>query len=790
MIPDHSNLSKQSQGEVTVGGCSDVAEAPKGLGRDGHKPLMQNRECIISTSPIDNTAPDNFMQAATPDRVVPVEIPPLNVSDSQRLTLRKNASCASFCAPISPSGDLNNNTSDRTPQSSSEPLSSDTHSIILDADEAHAHASDALCREFLRLKTEEHFSANQAASALHRSPAWFSVNFPRWQRLGLAAFRPQHRPLGARRRLFPDLPAWFVPVARFYWLISDLNWARGSIPEAIRCAISLPQCPPNVQRRLAKVCHDAGWRPVNGETLPTCPENIRQAALNRDKAGKPMLPESITRLIPASTPAVIQYRNPTDAGLDFLSSPGSLMWDYNDAGERTFVRSGDIFEPDDATINIPCCVPWTMRGCPCSERYGVKVGRFQFLLTIDVGSRKILGFTYTARPKSSYRGEDGVTLLRCIHRTSGIPRKWRTEKGVWVSKLINNVIETCGAGHIEVHSPHCKPFIEGVFNKLWTKLAIHFPDASVGRYMGQNEEANRLLTACQTGAQDPRKYFPSLAQVIQALEIVIAEHNESTIHSENWGQWVPNERWAADQAERPNHKTSPDDDWIFSPFMSTWKVQGNIVGGRVPIMDGVTVPFEFSAPWLSQYHGALVKAYFDPASASPFAKLCLAQPWANARAGQVLGDAQQVNETTGYIRLVMGWGDDAVDAGKMQRAAAATQMRREVRSIIPRRSAADLLRSDRSDRNDQSVYHLSEERNGMTTRKVELHKEETSQTTSTEAASRECGSPREAYDPIPQEPRTCVGDNHGTGIASRSDRKTADLEALKTFERDNKSLFL
>ncbi len=209
-----------------------------------------------------------------------------------------------------------------------------------------------------------------------------------------------------------------------------------------------------------------------------------------------------------------------------------------------------------------------------------------------------------------------------------------------------------GSDCIEVHSPHAKPFIEGLFNKLWTKLAVVFPDASVGRFRGENEEANRLLTACQTGANDPRKWFPMLSDVIAAFHAVIDDHNASQITSENYGSWTPNERLENDLAARPLNPLSAESDWLFHPFMRTWKVRGNSIGGRVPLFGkcgphpSLSVPYLFQAPFLFKFHDALVTAHFDPSDPRCVATLVLAQPWQNHRAREVIGTAPQINQTT------------------------------------------------------------------------------------------------------------------------------------------------
>ena len=396
-----------------------------------------------------------------------------------------------------------------------------------------------------------------------------------------------------------------------------------------------------------------------------------------------MLPESLTRQITVAAPFVRQYRNPTDAGLDYISAHGTqMLWRDPATGQETFIRAGDVVEADDATINFPVCVPWPMRGCPCSEKFQVKCARFQFLVSIDVGSRKVLGFSFTARPKSSYRAEDVLSLMRVVCVQHGAPRAWRLEQGIFAAKRIADAVSLMGAQRIPCHSPHSKPFIEGLFNKLWTKLSIYFPDASVGRFRGDNEEASRLLVACQQGQQDPRRHFPMLADVLRAFHEVIEAHNASQIDSASYGRWIPNERWDADTAARPLSPMNPKNLWLFSPFMRLWKVKGNTVGGKVPLFPGLSVPYIFQADYLLKFYGAHLNAYFDPASPLCAATLALAQAWGNHRAGEVIGTAPQVNRTTDYIRLAMGWQSGLPDDGIAQLRLAHTALRREVRGIV------------------------------------------------------------------------------------------------------------
>lgn len=535
-----------------------------------------------------------------------------------------------------------------------------------------AREREALLQQFAELKSAG-LSGNAAAAQLGRPASWFSQLGQKYAQDGFLALLPRRRECGRKPEI--EVPDWFITAARFFYLATNRTHNSGSVPEALRCAISLPECPPMLVERLK--------RKLIVDRLPECPDELRSLILGRERAGKPMLPERLMRAITVREATIRQHRNPTNAALDLLNAPGTMMWLLNERGEREFIRSGDVFEADDATINFPVCVPWTIGGCPCSDRYGVKVGRFQWLVSIDVGSRYVTGYSYTMRPRSSYRGEDVLALMRSIARRWGVPAHWRLEQGVWKSNLVVDAVKNMGAKLITVHSPHNKPFIEGLFNTLWTKLSVQMPDAQVGRYQGENEKANDLLTACQRGHRDPRRHIPLLADALGTFDRVIAEKHRTPVRSELYGSWVPEERWTEQLLARPMRGLDPETDWIFSPFVREWRVQGMCVGGRVPLFESLSVPFDFTADFLPQYHGARVRCYFDPSEPRCFATLVLADDFGNQRAGQVLGRARQINDVASYARTVMGWGEDDRTAGLKARQQASAALRRENRTILP-----------------------------------------------------------------------------------------------------------
>ena len=262
-----------------------------------------------------------------------------------------------------------------------------------------------------------------------------------------------------------------------------------------------------------------------------------------------------------------------------------------------------------------------------------------------------------------------------------------------------------GSERLTTWTPHAKPFIEGLFHTLWTRLSCHFPDSDVGRFQGENEKANRLLIACQSGAQDPRRHFPMLSDALAAFDQVIAEHDAHIIDSPNWGRWVPNDRWAADVQARPLPRLVPESEWLFSPFARTWTVRGNTVSGRVPLFDGVSIPYVFSAPFLLDVHGARVRCHFDPSEPRCAATVVLSESTSTHREGEVLGTAWQVNETTAYARLVMGWGGDS------ERREGLAQLRQAATAL--RRVAVGILGPSRGDAFEVPQYIEREERDGL-----------------------------------------------------------------------------
>jgi hypothetical protein len=642
------------------------------------------------------------------------------------------------------------------PHVNTAPQSGDRTLEVTAGDWQEAEAKAAICREFRRL-TAEDFSLRQAAAAVGKSPSWFSgpeSPLAKFERGGVAGLLPQRRAAGAPITF--DVPDWFIAAANHFYLLTNRTENGGSVPEAVRRTISLPNIPPGWQnRQIGRLLKAMGL-----QALPICPPELREQILAREKAGQPLVTERIARQITARTAIVRQHRHPTNAALDYLCAPGSMFFIHDSkTGERRPPMVGEVIEADDATINFPVCVPWTLGGDACSDRYGVKVGRFQWLVSIDVARGFVTAYSYTMRPRGSYRGEDALALVRGHCLQHGKPKRAHFEQGVWKSNLVKEALKAAGIELHTVWSPHQKPHIEGLFNTLWTKLSVHFPDAHVGRFRGENEAANDLLVACQRGSRDPRRHFPMLADAIAAFDSAVAEKNQTPVNSAI-GRWIPAEAWASRQ---PGDRLDAETEWLFAPWQRTWTVRGMLVGGRVPLFDDLSVSFDFSADWLANYHGAKVRCHFDPTAPRCHAMLVLSEAFGGEPAGKVLGLAQQINEVAGYARLVLGWGDDPANAGRLARQRAAAALRREVRAIVP----------------GGHGYAASEERDGVS---------------QVSAITKIPAGPAPARDEIPTNPpreRGSAGSARPPASAAPTPSvdRAAQRAALEAFEREHAHLF-
>lgn len=544
------------------------------------------------------------------------------------------------------------------------------------ADWQEAEARAQVCREFLDLQRHG-YSLRQAAKELGKGVATFSGAdswLAAYQRDGVRGLLPRRKQSGAKPTVFPDLPEWFIPACQFFYKKTNRTAEAGSAPEAVRLTISLPHSlthrPHLVKPFLAS---------LSLSDLPTCPPALREAILARERAGKALLPERLMRQVPSSAPIMRAVRSPRDAWLRYIESPGSLMLTVDDDGIERFLEPGEWWTIDDGTINFVCTVPLARPGDKCWDKFGVIAGRFQFLLVVDHRSYCITGFSYTARPRSSYRAEDLNATMHTAFAEHGRPRVMVLEKGISAANAVTDALGLLGVQILRAASPHQK-VVEGVFNKLWTRLSLE--RGQVGRFRGEEQETNNLLTSCRQGHTDPRQVFLPLADVLRALRAAIAEHNAQTI-SGRYGRWVPGEYFAA-AAKKNLRPLDADSAWIFSPVISDpLKVRSACMKTSVPLLPGFSQSFAFASPELHHWYGARVKLYFNPLAPECRAKIVLAEPWRGHQEGRIICDAEQIDRQARYTRRLLEYGADP-DIGKLaarQNALALNRHSQAVRSL-------------------------------------------------------------------------------------------------------------
>ena len=543
-----------------------------------------------------------------------------------------------------------------------------------------AEEKAGVCRAYEGLRAQG-MGMGQAARTLGMSAAWFSgMDSPYgiWKRLGTAGMVGGKQKAESRKQKCGDLAGringlgWFVKAARFFNMKINRTVNSGSVPEAVRRTISLPDMP-------------VGWTVGHrGQFLscvglgeaPVCPVDIREEIIGRERAGLPLVPESIGRQIVIRKELVRFARNPKDSMLRVMNAAGCSRF-TRVSGEYEPLRCGQRMQPDDGSINFCVTVPWKFPTDTVSRKFGVMVGRFQLLLMVDALSLGIRARSFVVRPRSSYRQEDALHLYNVFMKANGVPEEIWHEGHVWNSGRVKDCLDLLKVRRHLVHSPHNKAAVEGRFNKLWTVLS-GLTGGQIGRFRGEMERENELLVSCRSGALDPRRVFPPIEVALAAIDQAIKEANGTTVQTAV-GRWVPDELWAEQVGETPLRKLDRETAWMFSPYCLERTIN-NGFNAKLPLFEDFSVPFCFASEWMPNYQGARAKCYFDPYG-ERFGTVVLAENWYGQKAGTVLGVAKQTNDIGEYARLMLGCGFGPDDSGRVIRQRQAAAMRSDRRAI-------------------------------------------------------------------------------------------------------------
>lgn len=406
-----------------------------------------------------------------------------------------------------------------------------------------------------------------------------------------------------------------------------------------------------VMRRLAAQFergHDTASTSAAVETYAAredCPTEFRAWCASRHS--RHHLPKELADALALPARVLARLRAPGRERLAHAGhAPGTLRAIVDErTGEVRRPWAGECWSADDGTINALMHVPWGLGGDPCSDRWGVRVGRFQLLLIEDTGTMMITGWAWVVRGRDSYRAEDVAGLLYRVALGHGAPERIILEKGVWAS---GRVTDTCAALGMEItrsHRPTSKP-VETEFNRLWT-LSSALPGVQMGRFRGGNEEGDADLRRLRAGRVDPRTCCLSMQEMDRRVAGLVHQLNTRRVEG-RYGTWVPAERWAADVAggRARLHPIDADTAWVAAPDRRVLRVrQGGHVRCEVDSGFGaVVVDWRHAA--LADHVGADVSVFFDPHVDGCPAAFVLETP----RAGRVVL-AAGVPSCTGRVDL-------------------------------------------------------------------------------------------------------------------------------------------
>lgn len=412
------------------------------------------------------------------------------------------------------------------------------------------------------------------------------------------------------------------------------------------------------------------------------------AAILKPRASKHALPADVRRACRASAAEVARYRD-AKAGLnDGIFTPGWLRMSSD--GSRRLCPN-ERWVGDDASVNVGVCVPWTRGGDRCSDRFGVRVARFQLLALIDCATDMCVGYSYVMRSNDAYTAADVTAMMwRVATLRGGMPGEMVCEGGSWQAARTASFLSACGTGLVSAKGRPNQKLIEGWFNRLWSVMSLTLPPSGqIGRFRGEMAREKDLWMRCRRGAEDPRAHFPPLPEFFRALDSAIAYVNAEAVESREYGAWVPAEAYAAREGAFPAAALIPLPLGIrrFAlPVREERTVRrGGMVFVRTDSPLGWPHEYAFAMRDGAAFDGAKATVSFDPAEAGAGAVVELAAAWRDMPAGRVLDEAAAcVSQAPELTRTQSGfWRVGALDP---RREAAA--VKRQSRALVGTRVAA------------------------------------------------------------------------------------------------------
>lgn len=486
------------------------------------------------------------------------------------------------------------------------------------------------------------------------------------------------------------------------------------------------------------------------------------------------IPPSLRQWI--DVPAAVQqyHRAPTEAQLGGLYVPDSMRLNMA-RGDR--LRAGDRFSADDGSVNFVVYVPWPWGGCPCSDKFGVRVGRYQLLAMHDDATGYVPHFSWIARASDAYRAEDIATFLHQPFAHLGVWDVALLERGSWESHRVSELLALAGVERETAYEPNQK-LVEGWWNRAWTALST-LP-GQIGRFRGEEEAAASLVEKYRRGSRDPRLDLLSLPDAANAIARVVAELNATRMDcGPLWGSWVPAERWESDLAIRPLRKLAASVEPMTRPERRELMVRRWSVHCEAMSPAGESLKYEFFDDALIAHEGKRVLVYFDPQDDPCTAAIYTAdgKTLIAARATCISRAPALIRGADGYS---LDWDHGQIERARAAKAQARATVRREHRTLAPD-GKIEAWSTEVRDAMDRSVASMSRTPGGTA---AEDHPQ--SATTPAESASAHSRTSPQTTE-RPDSARGGTLSSQSRERQPRPDPTEADIAELERLERRARS---
>lgn len=408
----------------------------------------------------------------------------------------------------------------------------------------------------------------------------------------------------------------------------------------------------NLNEEAGSMTFAARWAAKN-EDSPLRAET-REAIL-KERSSKHILPVEVRRACRASGAVVARYRQGAKAGQnDGIYTPGWLR--MADDGSRRLV-AGERQVWDDASVNVGVTVPWLRGGDRMSDKFGVRVARFQLLACVDCATDMCVGYSYVMRQSDGYGASDVCGALHRVWQLNGYaPEQCVMEGGAWQANRTKDFLNAAGVELISAKGRPNQKLVEGWFNRLWTVLSVELPPrGQVGRFRGEMVDETAAWMRCRAGRADPRDYFPDVTEFLGALDRSIAYLNSEVVESREYGNWVPGDVYGAQKVK--GQVLAQGLRRFGLPVRELRKVgRGGTVRVAAVCPFGWTHDYMFTADRLFGFIGAPVMVSFDPNNVEGGAIVELAEGWRDYARGRILSEAAVcISAAPELIRVGDGW---------------------------------------------------------------------------------------------------------------------------------------